>query len=261
MQISARIKDVIRSILPEGLIQTLVRHFFGRVDEIYWIHKMFSNSKGLMIDVGAHYGTSMRLFLKANWEIHAFEPSNKNRKILLEKYKDRQNLFIYNYGLSDKAVKGIDFFESEVSSGISSISKFHKSHEVSQKIDLNTLSNFLKSKNINGINFLKIDTEGHDLFVLKGMPWDSTRPQVILCEYEDRKTLPLGHSTNDIVDYLLNLRYIVYVSEWKPIQEYGKSHKWHRVFKYRGQKIDSKSWGNLIAIRDDLDSRFSSKIK
>jgi hypothetical protein len=39
----------------------------------------------------------------------------------------------------------------------------------------------MASKAINKIDFLKIDTEGHDFFVLQGFDWDShLHPDVII---------------------------------------------------------------------------------
>ena len=42
--------------------------------------------KGVMIDVGAHHGSSLKKFAEAGWKIYAFEPDKNNRKILTENY-------------------------------------------------------------------------------------------------------------------------------------------------------------------------------
>jgi hypothetical protein len=44
------------------------------------------------------------------------------------------------------------------------------------------------------VDFLKIDTESHDLFVHQGYPWECGKPAVIECEFEDAKTVPLGYT-------------------------------------------------------------------
>ena len=51
------------------------------------------------------------------------------------------------------------------------------------KNTLKTLIN--KYKVPNYIDFLTIDTEGHDLYVLKGMDWDHSRPELVCCEVMD----------------------------------------------------------------------------
>lgn len=47
---------------------------------------------------------------------------------------------------------------------------FHESHKEVGTIDTITLSKYIEKKEIKEIDFLKIDTEGYDLFVLQGLP-------------------------------------------------------------------------------------------
>src|SRR3546814_15144947 len=72
---------------------------------------------------------------------------------------------------------------------------------------------------ISRIDFLKIDVEGFDFFVIKGIDWDGVTPDVILWEFEDAKTLPLGYSSRDAYSYLVHKGYQVTISEWHPIGE------------------------------------------
>ena len=104
---NTRLKNFLRKILPESFIQWAGKYFFGRVDEIYWIHNMFRGRRGVMIDVGAHFGASMRLFLNNGWRVFAFEPSDKNRQVLLNKYKATDLLSVYDFGLSDRVIKDV----------------------------------------------------------------------------------------------------------------------------------------------------------
>jgi hypothetical protein len=92
------------------------------------------------------------------------------------------------------------------------------------------------------VDFLKIDTEGHDLFVLQGFPWERNRPQVIECEFEDLKSKPLGYTTKDMADFLVGKGYTVYVSEWHPILKYGQRHDWHRLQKYPCDLACYEAW-------------------
>ena len=110
--------------------------------------------------------------------------------------------------------------------------------------------------NIFSIDFLKIDTEGFDYFVLKGVPWDKLKPRLILCEFEDRKTKRLGYTFNEMANFLLDKGYKVVVSEWYPIEEYGKSHKWRNMKDYPC-KLDDQilGHGNILAFADSNDYR------
>jgi len=89
--------------------------------------------------------------------------------------------------------------------------------------------------------------------VLKGIPWESLRPRLILCEFEDKKTLPLGYSYHDLAKYLLERGYHLIVSEWKPIKRYGEKHDWRGFYPYPHKLQTPKAWGNLIAARDKAD--------
>jgi hypothetical protein len=50
-------------------------------------------------------------------------------------------------------------------------------------------------------------------------------------------------------DFLINLGYTVFVSEWQPIKEYGTSHKWISLYKYDGN-INDDAWGNFLDVKD-----------
>jgi FkbM family methyltransferase len=206
--------------------------------------------KGTMFDVGAHQGASCENFAKLGWTIYAFEPDNDNRDVLEEVCKKYTNVHIDSRGVAEENRNNLSFFTSDVSSGISSLSAFHDSHKEAQKIDVVSIRSFLKEHEVSKIDFLKIDTEGHDLFVLKGIEWGESDPLVILCEFEDNKTLPLGYSFKDLADFLVTKGYQVLVSEWHPIVQYGNRHQWNCFKNYPCELVDSKAWGNLIASRD-----------
>ena len=95
---------------------------------------------------------------------------------------------------------------------------------------------------------MKIDAEGHDLFCLKGFPFEKVRPEVILCEFEDRKTLPVGYSYEQLGNFLLDKGYHVLISEWEPIIRYGIKQKWHSVKRFPSKLDNDDGWGNFIAL-------------
>lgn len=244
--------------------QTAIVGPYRRSDHAHWdetqaVAQLFaSHLKGsTMIDVGAHHGSALMPFLNKAWDVLAFEPDEKNRGQLLErlgkhKYKDRVSLDIR--AVSDHSQKGLTFYRSEVSTGISGLSAFHESHHEAQRVDTVTLSEFLAGKQLAQVDFLKIDTEGHDLFVLKGFPWERFRPAVIECEFEDSKTVPLDYTFHDLAGYLVEKGYTVYVSEWHPVIRYGIRHDWNRLMRYPCRLSDDKSWGNILAFREPIDA-------
>lgn len=113
------------------------------------------------------------------------------------------------------------------------------------------LDNYIGSNNINHVNFLKIDTEGHDFFVLKSYPWDKDKPDVIECEFEDLKSVKkLNYSWKDMAEYLNSLNYKIIISEWYPIVRYGGNHKWKGFKEYPCELDDKNAWGNFICFQD-----------
>ena len=117
-------------------------------------------------------------------KIYGFEPNPKIFKILI-KSVCKNNVKLFNIALGIKKEKKLlnTFFETS-SSSINKIDKntlyykrkmkifapVYKDIKFKKvKINTNTLSNVLSSENIHKIDILKIDTEGYEYNVLKGI--------------------------------------------------------------------------------------------
>ncbi len=227
-------------------------------DETDAVAKYFSNNleADAMVDVGAHIGGALGSFLNRGWKIWAFEPDHNNRAKLEERlsaHRYKANVNLDTRCVSNKSQSGVAFYQSEESTGISGLSAFRDTHKEAQRVDTVSLSDFFQGREMPEVDFLKIDTEGHDLFVLQGFPWERNRPKVIECEFEDLKTKPLGYTTKDMADFLVGKGYTVYVSEWHPILKYGQRHDWHRLQKYPCELACPEAWGNLLAFSSPPD--------
>jgi len=211
---------------------------------------------GVMIDVGADIGKTSEKFVLLKWNVTVFEP-NPERHIYIENILKntpwkKKYLTLEKKCVNDNEEDNLTFYISDVSKGISSLTNFHNSHKkASFTVSSVRLDNYMKSKNINHVNFLKIDTEGHDYFVLKSYPWDKDKPDVIECEFEDLKTVvSLKYSWKDMAEFLTKLGYKIIVSEWYPIVRYGTKHKWRKFKEYPCELDDPKAWGNFICFQD-----------
>ncbi len=207
----------------------------------------------VMVDVGAHHGSALRHFADRNWQVFAYEPDPDNRQKLEKRANGRTNIKIDPRAVSDRPGQTLPFFTSEESTGISALSPFRESHQQRCQVTTTTVAEICAEHEIHAIDFLKIDTEGYDLMVLKGVPWDTIRPQVIECEFEDFKTVPLGYTFDDLAQYLIKQGYTVLVSEWHPVIRYGIQHDWYRLAMYPCKLADDKAWGNLLAFQDSPD--------
>ena len=222
-----------------------------KFDEIDIVLQYFSDRNcrsAVMVDVGAHFGSSLGRFASDGWKVHAFEPDDYNRRVLEIRHGHRSNLIINNLAASDSTGGVAEFFTSEVSTGISGLKAFDGSHSASQKVSLIRLDDYCRDAGINQIDFLKIDTEGHDLIVLNGIDLSQIPADVILCEFEDRKTSQRGYDRFDLARHLTERGYHIVISEWFPIQTYGGNHRW-RAFRDSMEQTASDSWGNIIAFK------------
>ncbi|MFC3714815.1 FkbM family methyltransferase [Luteimonas soli] len=256
----SRVQERFRKTMREAwALGPFARATAAHYDETDCVSELFDHtlSGTVMIDVGAHHGHALFPFLQKGWQVFAFEPDDGNRAILekrLEKDERAKSLVrLDKRAVSDHVSAGLAYYRSDQSSGISGLSAFHPSHVSKQTVDTTTLSEALAEEDIPGVDFLKVDTEGHDLFVLKGFPWHRFKPAVIECEFEDAKTVPLGYTFHDMAGFLLEQGYCVYVSEWHPIIRYGIRHDWHRLMPYPCELSDQGAWGNLLAFRDPVD--------
>ena len=259
IKITGRLPDEIKSFLP------FIKQNF---DENILIWKFFSKigiKKGVMFDVGACFGNVFAPYLMRNWDVFAFEPDPNPCKIeCLDWYKrnNLHNLHLFDFALSDKAGIEIPFYVSDESTGVSTLNPFLESHHIGGKIKTETLKNFIFKNNIKSIDFLKVDTEGHDYLVLKGFPWsnDQVKPKIIMCEFENSKTIKLGYEYNEFGNYIIQQGYAVWLSEWEPIITYGKEHKWKSIKKFPCKLNNNESWGNFIAVKNKYSDLFQEII-
>ena len=253
-------KTALRVLREKGLgsVWSLLKHHLGMaksVNEGEVVYHFFKaiNFVGVMVDIGAHHGFELEPFANDGWSVFAFEPDPDNLKHLDELADKYRSVTVDPRAVSDQSASQVSFYKSSVSDGVSGLQAFLPSHKESYLVDVCTLREFIDEKDIQAIDFLKIDTEGFDLMVLKGMAWERINPRIILCEFEDAKTTPLGYTYHDMAKYLFEKGYQVIVSEWKPIRHYGDKHDWRGFYPYPHEHHTKKAWGNLIALRDESD--------
>jgi len=143
--------------------------------EYTFLKKYFSLiNTPIVFDIGANKGNYIKMVSEINKgaKIFAFEPDKTAYNKLGSIKSD--NISLYNYGLSDK-VGEMEFYnrKDELGSGHSSLYKevitdIHKVGFISMVYKFSTIDNFVMENNIQKIDLLKIDTEGHELAVLIG---------------------------------------------------------------------------------------------
>lgn len=244
--------------LPHAVLSdTHPREAGAHLDETELVAVLSDNWTGgrerVMLDVGAHFGGSSQYFVDRGWRCHCFEPDVRNRETLAARFQEQARVTIHPVALGEAAMEAASFFRSPESTGISSLLPFRDSHEQTGQVPVTTLDLFTSTHGIDHVDFLKIDAEGWDLMVLRGVPWERLHPSVIVCEFEDAKTGRLGYRMQDVATYLTDRGYTVLVSEWHPVIRYGITHQWCRLARYPTALRDPTGWGNLLAFRKEPD--------
>ena len=157
----------------------------------------------VVFDIGAHYGETIKLFLNKLkiQKIYSFEPSPYNFQVLkknISKYQPNK-VEIFNFGLGEKISK--KYINQTVETSSSTINKINKDSKYLKRklkilnikdkdtfyhklpIEVSTLDTFIEKKNIQNIDLLKIDTEGYEFNVLKGLSNYSNKIKLIYFEH------------------------------------------------------------------------------
>ena len=132
----------------------------------------------IIFDVGANIGNYSQLLTEVlgtkNITIYAFEPSNQTFRKLLSKFASNDHVRLCNFGLSNtEEVLPLFSCTEEIESSLASVYKRDITHigiemQEIEKISLDTIDNFCNKNNIDHIDFIKLDVEGHELKVLMG---------------------------------------------------------------------------------------------
>ena len=146
-------------------------------------------SCSVAFDIGANVGnwTKCALKINKNLKIHCFEPSKYTFKKLIENNFPPQ-VVCNNFGLSSQKNEQILYAFKNWSGGNSLYKRQGLENSLNQELEeyvkLNTLEDYCQENDIKNIDFLKIDTEGHDLEIIKGGKNLFKNGQVTIIQFE-----------------------------------------------------------------------------
>ncbi len=154
-----------------------------------------------VIDVGAYIGNHSVFFSKYFKKVISFEPNSFSYKLLELNTVTKKNIKIHNFGLSDKnSIK--DFYSYDLNYGGSSIKKNKNLKYKKIKAKFVKFDNLkIKQK----ADLIKIDVEGEELNVLKGMSKYLLKYKPIIafeCQKNDFK-----NGTTQVIEYLKKNNY------------------------------------------------------
>ena len=190
-------------------LRKLLLIFFDLIDELYHQKKIEkfirkNNFKlNTFIDVGAFRGkyTDLILKIEKNCKIIMLEPQNKYFDFLKNKFANNNRIEVLGMAVSNKKTSlNLKVNKHEITSTFSKFnetnrylnlkailfsSKLENMTKSEEKIETLSLDDIFKKKNIQNIDLIKIDTEGHEYEVLIGARDSIKKIDCILVEFHN----------------------------------------------------------------------------
>ena len=215
------------------LLKYLAIIFFDIIDKFYHQKRIIKFIKSnrlnlnIFLDIGSHLGTYSDLILKNfnNCKIYMFEPQIQIFKKIKIKYKNRRNIKIYNCAISDKNnFKNFYINQHDLTSSLAAMDLKNNTYYKLKsklfgttssgmivkklKVKTQTLSKILTLNNIKKIDLAKIDTEGHEYEVLKGLQSSIKNINYILIEFRNDKIYK-SYNAKKINSYLIKNNFVL----------------------------------------------------
>ncbi len=197
--------------------------FFFQKKIINFFKKRFYEKRVIFFDVGSHFGETVKFFSKylSINEFHCFEASPKNFIILEKNIKRSKNKGICNlnnYGIGQDSYE--TFINQTQESSSSTINDINfesnyflkklkvlnisdiKSYIQKVPIKIKSLDYYIKKNDIKIIDILKIDTEGFELEVLKGLKENYNKVNFVYFEHHYDNMIKKNYTFSDIHNLL-----------------------------------------------------------
>lgn len=162
-----RLRDLFENVTGTRIFRDLP----GGVDLGHDIRRYLPNLEvSVVFDVGANVGQSTSSYVK--WfpraRIFAFEPAPGPFARVSELFRQNPRVEVHDIAMSSAVGTGRLFLQGRNDAGSSLDPSVVVGDRPSHTVPLSTIDTFCDTHAVDRIQFLKIDTEGHDLDVLRG---------------------------------------------------------------------------------------------
>lgn len=170
-----------------------------------------ASSCSTIFDIGANIGWySLNFnFLPKVKKIYAFEPISYTYDYLKKhlQINNTHKVFPFNFGFSDTAGEKT-FYWTKDETGSSSMINIRERHKISKvKCKIITIDKFMKNRQ-GGVDLIKCDAEGAELFIFKGGLQTLKRYKpIIFTEMLRKWSEKFGYHPDDIINLLSGLGY------------------------------------------------------
>ena len=212
-------------LLPFPFQRPLKRHILSLASNCSIVHhgthfifdvktRLPKESVNIIFDVGANRGQSIDEYRMEfpEAQIVPFEPDPRTFKALQGSHPPSDRLRLVNSGLSERLGK-LRFDDRAPATEIHRIADDQSDTSLEQ-LDFTTLDAFCKEFQFDRIDLLKVDTEGHDLNVLRGAAdmLARSRINILICEclMTARPTRPVLVPFSQIHDAMGELGYVFF---------------------------------------------------
>ncbi len=229
-------------------------HFeYNSSGEEYFIKSVLKKlvaPKPTFVDVGANLGTYSTMLCKAfpTATIYAFEPNPFAYNRLEKLFNNERSIKLFNKALGNNEGQNNLYIEKDNTlSQLASLNKnvyieLHKNTNIKAvSVNTTTIDIFMKTNHVDAIDFIKIDTEGNELEVLKGAKYALTNGKIKIIQFEFNEMNIISRIfLKDFYEIMPNY-YIFRLAKRRliPLEKYQSSFE---IFRFQ----------NFIAIRKDL---------
>lgn len=186
------------------------------LQEEKWFRQIYTDLKNfespVVIDVGASTGCLSLFNTIRKFPIYSFEPNlTAFAELVQNVYQNGCNTSCYNIGLGEKYEESyLSVHEELWGYGYNKISK----SETNEKIKIYPLDDIIPTNS--KVTHVKIDVEGYELFVLRGMKRILYQKPIIYMEMIESNFEQFEYSSKEIVDFMVDLGYTYF-----PIDEHN----------------------------------------
>lgn len=165
-------------------------HSSGEKIALDHVAESIKKNNPVIFDVGANVGSytlAVIASFKHNPSIYSFEPSAATFKKLTANTAGLSNVIVNHCALSSTVGEAVLYGRennSEIASLVNTQAAEKYGQQTQETVKLNTLDNYCRENNIDFIDFLKIDTEGHELTVLQGATEMLQRKMIRFIQFE-----------------------------------------------------------------------------
>ena len=217
--------------------------FFHKQKIINFLKKNSNLNFDIIIDIGAHKGESIKLFLKyfKSKKLISFEASPINYEILkyninsIKKKFNKTEIIIENFAVgNENKLLQINQFSESSSSTLKPINvnsnyfkkkffflKNNNHKDFFKKVDVKMilLKDYLTKNNISAIDFLKIDTEGYEYETLLGLKEKLKNVKIILFEHHYDNMILKNYKFRDIHKILVDYNFLQILKIKMPLRK------------------------------------------